>query len=70
VGPIRLDTLSDGEVHVRGTAFSLGRDLALTATHVVERDAALDDVALLHIQPGPGFESVHPTLLPVDEVTP
>jgi hypothetical protein len=61
--------LRDGEVHVRGTAFSLGRDLALTATHVVERDAALDEVALLHIRPGPEVGTVHATLLPVDEVT-
>lgn len=61
--------LLEGEVHVRGTAFSVGRDLALTATHVVERDAPLDEVALLHIQPGPAPGAAHVTLLQVDEVT-
>jgi hypothetical protein len=61
--------LHEGEVDVRGTAFSLGRDLALTATHVVEQGAAVDEVALLHVQVGPVAGTAHATLLPVEQVT-
>lgn len=32
--------LRDGVVNLRGTAFSVGRNLALTATHVVEQEAS------------------------------
>lgn len=61
--------MQDGVVHLRGTAFSIGGNLALTATHVLRRDDDLDDVALLHVVPGPVAGSAHATLLPVKDVT-
>lgn len=61
--------LKDGLVHLRGTALSIGANLALTAKHVLDQDADLDDVALLHVVPGPSEAQVHSTLLPVDHVT-
>jgi hypothetical protein len=61
--------LRDGAVHLRGTAFSIGGNLALTATHVVEQDDDLEEVALLHVASVPDSEMVRSTLLPVAQVT-
>jgi hypothetical protein len=61
--------MRNGEVHLRGTAFSIGGQLAITATHVLRRDDDLEDVALLHVVPGPEAGQAHSTLLPVEDVT-
>src|SRR5688572_15846070 len=63
-------TLRKGLIQLRGTAFSIGGNLALTAHHVLtQEDTDIDEVALLHVVEGPGPYQVHATLLEVDDVT-
>lgn len=64
-----LIAMRHGEVHLRGTAFSIGGNLALTATHVVDRADGLQEASLLHVEPGPETGQVHARLLPIVEVT-
>lgn len=62
--------LEDGLVHLRGTAFSIGNNLALTAHHVLrQEDTGIEEVALLHVVPGAAPGQVHATLLQVEDVT-
>src|SRR3954453_13315856 len=61
--------LKNGLVHLRGTAFSIGNNLALTAHHVLrEEDTDIQEVALLHVVPGPQPNTAHATLLHIEDV--
>lgn len=62
--------LRDGLVNLRGTAFSVGSNLALTAHHVLtQQDTNIEEAALLHVVPGPGPGQAHATLLQIEDVT-
>lgn len=55
------------QADVYGTAFSIGANLAMTATHVVGPDEPIDELCLVHV---PTYDSdPTPVLLPVTEVT-
>lgn len=59
----------DTHIDVVGTAFSIGRNLCLTATHTVEPDEEVDEAGVFYIHGANDDGTVNGVFLPVHEVT-
>jgi hypothetical protein len=55
-------------IDVVGTAFSIGRNLCLTATHIVEPDDEVDEASVLYIEGSNPDGTVNGVFLPIYEV--